>query len=56
MLPLFLLCSHLSSSPPSDQPHSPLLFGCPPQVMPLMAQGFRMGLVKFVLISGRKPE
>jgi tocopherol O-methyltransferase len=24
-------------------------------VMPLMAQGFRMGLVKFVLITGRKP-
>lgn len=25
-------------------------------VMPLMAQGFKMGLVKFVLITGRKPE
>ncbi|PSC68197.1 gamma-tocopherol methyltransferase isoform A [Micractinium conductrix] len=25
-------------------------------VMPLMAQGFRMGLVKFVLITGRKPQ
>jgi hypothetical protein len=26
------------------------------QVMPLMAQGFRMGLVKFVLITARKPQ
>ena len=24
-------------------------------VMPLMAQGFNLGLVKFVLITGRKP-
>lgn len=23
-------------------------------VMPLMAQGFRMGLIKFVLVSGKK--
>ena len=26
------------------------------QVMPLMAQGFQMGLVKFVAITGRKPQ
>lgn len=25
-------------------------------VMPLMAQGFKMGLVKFVLITGTKPQ
>jgi hypothetical protein len=25
-------------------------------VMPLMAQGFRMGLIKFVLITGQKPQ
>lgn len=29
---------------------------CCAQVMPLMAEGFRMGLVKFVLITARKPE
>jgi len=25
-------------------------------VMPLMAQGFKMGLIKFVLITGMKPQ
>jgi hypothetical protein len=25
-------------------------------VMPLMAQGFKMGLIKFVLITGVKPQ
>lgn len=25
-------------------------------VMPLMAQGFKMGLIKFVLITGMKPK
>jgi hypothetical protein len=49
-------CLPATSPRPASLPPHPACRVTPSclQVMPLMAQGFQMGLVKFVLITGRK--
>ena len=49
--------SEWATPPPARPPVRECCCVCPQGalVMPLMAQGFKMGLIKFNLISARKP-